>query len=345
MRLIAAAEFPYAGHTSLAPLGRAGSRPGRENSKPETFFWQERSAKTTRRQSTNCNSGGNASLLLGGLEAKRELTAFLQGTSKRGLCSSTGTPRSSKTRTVREGSKPELDQASRSTGSKATTCEEGKEDLVRGELNSTDKMMMPQQDDEVDKRVIVVLGQQLNPDGSMTKILEDRVETAASLYQRILAAENVSVPIIVAGGVVEKIALTESQLMKEALVGAYGVDASRVFIENQSTTTVENALYVKEMLEQGTIGAFPKEILLITSEFHMARAKFLFEQRFGKLYNFTEVPAPNDGLPTEDGDLLGHINQYSLDQRRTFEHQLLTDLRAQAALLPQEPELEVKTPV
>ncbi|GBG26924.1 Hypothetical Protein FCC1311_031472 [Hondaea fermentalgiana] len=181
------------------------------------------------------------------------------------------------------------------------------------------------------KRVMVVLGQQLNPDGSMTKILEDRCKTAAQTYSELKNTEGSNVPIIVAGGIVENIGITEAEGMKRELVERYGIDPAVIFQERESTTTFENALYVERMLQCGVFATdIPCEILLITSEFHMPRARFLFEQRLGSKFVVVDVPASNEGLPRQDGDPNGHINQFSLKQRRVFEEKLLAELRAHA---------------
>ncbi|GBG26925.1 Hypothetical Protein FCC1311_031482 [Hondaea fermentalgiana] len=178
------------------------------------------------------------------------------------------------------------------------------------------------------RRIMVVLGQQLNPDGSMTKILKDRCTRAAIAFEEISANEGLKTSIIVSGGGVEKVGFPESKLMRENLVEGHGLPDDCVHEEGESTTTAENATNVKRMLDEDALGFTPREILLVTSKFHMPRAHYLFEREFNGDVEIREVIASDAGLPKEDGDLDGHINQYSVEQRYAFEAKLLEELRA-----------------
>lgn len=83
--------------------------------------------------------------------------------------------------------------------------------------------------------------------------------------------------IIVSGGVpyegTDGKSRTESSDMKEILLDL-GIPESSIIEENKSRNTVENALFVKKILEKKGIN----EVLLVTSAVHMRRAMMIFEK-------------------------------------------------------------------
>jgi uncharacterized SAM-binding protein YcdF (DUF218 family) len=72
---------------------------------------------------------------------------------------------------------------------------------------------------------------------------------------------------------------------------AYGVPQDRIFLEERSTNTRENALFTKEM-----IASWPGKRVLLTSDFHIFRAERVFDQ--------VGLPAEPRPFP----DLLKHWN-------------------------------------
>ncbi|TDQ18433.1 uncharacterized SAM-binding protein YcdF (DUF218 family) [Algoriphagus boseongensis] len=69
---------------------------------------------------------------------------------------------------------------------------------------------------------------------------------------------------------------TEAEILKRFLIMT-GMPESDILIEDQSKNTRENALFTKEFLEENGI-ATDQEFLLITSAFHMYRAKGCFDK-------------------------------------------------------------------
>ncbi len=110
-----------------------------------------------------------------------------------------------------------------------------------------------------------------------------RVQRAARLYHAGKAPK-----IIVAGGVVyqstEGLARTEADDMSELLV-MMGVPADAIIREAASRNTYENAGNTIGILEAMKC----RQILLVTSAFHMPRAMALFRRS-----NLTIIPAPSD---------------------------------------------------
>jgi uncharacterized SAM-binding protein YcdF (DUF218 family) len=77
--------------------------------------------------------------------------------------------------------------------------------------------------------------------------------------------------------------------MKRYLI-AHGIDESRIIKEESSTTSNENLKYTKRLLTSIYGEAVP-EILVITSDYHMFRAKQLANRYFSKVYGMSsETP-------------------------------------------------------
>jgi uncharacterized SAM-binding protein YcdF (DUF218 family) len=77
--------------------------------------------------------------------------------------------------------------------------------------------------------------------------------------------------IVVSGGRAEGVAEPLAQMIGRFLA-ANGIPQDRIFLESRSVSTRENALYTKQM-----IGAWPGKKVLLTSDYHMFRARRAFE--------------------------------------------------------------------
>ena len=110
--------------------------------------------------------------------------------------------------------------------------------------------------------VLVVLGNRMNDDGTMTGLSVKRLNAA----MRFAVAFGVD-KIILSGGVANKKAnRSEAAAMREYLVDN-GVAEDKLIREDQSTTTEENAKYSVPI--SAKLGA--TEITVITSNEHMSR--------------------------------------------------------------------------
>ena len=110
--------------------------------------------------------------------------------------------------------------------------------------------------------VVVVLGNRMNNDGSMTELSERRLQAA----MRFATAFGVD-KIILSGGVANKKAnRSEAAAMREYLVDN-GVAEDKSICEDQSITTEENAKYSVPIAAK--LGA--TEVTIITSNEHMSR--------------------------------------------------------------------------
>ncbi len=109
---------------------------------------------------------------------------------------------------------------------------------------------------------VVVLGCKINPVGPSVTLLS-RLEAA---YEFLYANENICC--VLSGGQGEDEHISEALAMRNWLVDR-GIDEKRLFVEDKSTSTKENLLFSKEIIEKN--GLCPK-ITIITNEFHQYRA-------------------------------------------------------------------------
>ena len=111
--------------------------------------------------------------------------------------------------------------------------------------------------------VAVILGNRLNDDGSMSKILQKRLQSALKI-NRLFAPSK----IILSGGVANaKAGVSEAEVMRNYLI-SQGVEADKLVVEDKSMTTQENAEYSVPIA--ANLGA--TQILLCTSIEHMKRS-------------------------------------------------------------------------
>lgn len=92
--------------------------------------------------------------------------------------------------------------------------------------------------------------------------LRERLDTALQLYR-----EGYVPRIIVSGGLGEGKLLSEAAVMREYLI-AQGIPAEAILIEDQATSTYENLLFSKALMEQHGL----KTALIVSHTYHLARA-------------------------------------------------------------------------
>lgn len=133
--------------------------------------------------------------------------------------------------------------------------------------------------DDIDTHAFVVLGFQLK-DGEMTEELMGRCEAAAAAARSFPGAI-----LVCSGGATGENnpeGHTEAGLMKGFLVESCGIDASRIFIDEQAMTTVENAINTFGILEANGVGT----MTIVTSAYHERRAQVIYNA-IGALYGKT----------------------------------------------------------
>lgn len=123
---------------------------------------------------------------------------------------------------------------------------------------------------DTDELCLVVLGFQLEPDGSMREELIERLQVAlacAEQYPHALIACTGG------GTAAENKTATEAGKMSEYLIG-HGVAPERIIVEDRSQTTAQNAIYTCAILAED----YPQvtQLAIISSDYHIATGILLF---------------------------------------------------------------------
>lgn len=103
-------------------------------------------------------------------------------------------------------------------------------------------------------------------------------ELSLTLKQRLdasltYAKSHQNIPIIVSGGQGPGEDMTEAQAMSNYLI-QNGIAKDRIILENRSTSTEENLEFSKAIIQKNGAFVHPR-ILIVTSDYHMFRARFI----------------------------------------------------------------------
>lgn len=111
----------------------------------------------------------------------------------------------------------------------------------------------------------IILGAKVNGENPSLSLLY-RLEAALAY-----ANDHPHVKLILSGGQGPGELITEAEAMKRFFLDN-GIEADRLLLEQESTSTYENILFSKEMLPQSI-----DTLTVITSDYHLARARKLAE--------------------------------------------------------------------
>lgn len=166
-------------------------------------------------------------------------------------------------------------------------------------------------------QAVVILGSPNDDKGNLSSIAVGRAETALEIY-----SDAIRCSLILTGGVGPNFncaPLPHAKYLKNYLV-ARGVDPADIIACLESKNTVEDALFVKEFLTN--TGEEPEILSIVTSDFHMERARFIFNTVLGSRIRM-EFVAASHGL--QHDDLLPFI---------AHEQEALRDLRSRGVVIP-----------
>lgn len=116
---------------------------------------------------------------------------------------------------------------------------------------------------------VVVLGCQINGE-TPSRMLKRRLDAA---YDYL--SVNNDVKVIVSGGQGSDEVTSEADVMRKYLLQR-GVEDSRIYMENKSTSTEENLRFSKEIIEKEGLC---EKITIVTDGFHQLRADILAKQQ------------------------------------------------------------------
>ncbi|WP_454780522.1 YdcF family protein [Legionella sp. WA2022007384] len=131
-------------------------------------------------------------------------------------------------------------------------------------------MKNAEKDEKRQADVILVLGAKAYRDNAYNLCLVARVKHAVDLYK-----ENYAPKLLFSGGTDMEDGVNEAQTMKKIAV-SLGVPAKDILLESASTSTFENLLFSKKLLQAKQL----KSIILVTEPFHAPRA-ILVAQKLG----------------------------------------------------------------
>ena len=127
--------------------------------------------------------------------------------------------------------------------------------------------------------VIIVLGSGLRRDGRPGDALYRRSVWGAELYQNGMALN-----VICTGGTGRVQVRSEAEACREVMI-AQGVPDDVILLEEQSTSTEENARYAHRIMRVQNFG----DAILVTDSFHMFRASWIFDLE-GVMHYESPVP-------------------------------------------------------
>ena len=123
---------------------------------------------------------------------------------------------------------------------------------------------------DTDELCIVILGFQLNPDGSMKDELIERLKVVLACADKY---PNAYVICTGGGTASENSSATEAGKMAEWLK-ENGISPERIIVEDQSLTTAQNAIFSLDILEK----RYPQvsHLAIVSSDYHIATGVLLF---------------------------------------------------------------------
>lgn len=134
---------------------------------------------------------------------------------------------------------------------------------------------------------LIVLGAGVEGD-TPSPILQDRIDAAYAYLTK-----HPDTVCIATGGKGDEENLSEAQCIFDHLT-ALGIEAERIWIEDQATSTVENFRYSIELLQSKT-GGIPESVGVLSNEFHLFRASLMAKKNgLSPIY----VAAPTGNTPT-----------------------------------------------
>lgn len=144
-----------------------------------------------------------------------------------------------------------------------------------------------------DNKVIIVLGGGVNHDGSICDYTIARLDAAITEYNKepckIISCGNIA---RIKQMEYEYSYITESEAMAKYLIDN-GIPTSSILIENKSLDTIGNLMFARNMFLD-SMGV--RDVVVVTSNFFMARTKLVAKWVFGDDYNVSFIETDNVGL-------------------------------------------------
>ena len=149
---------------------------------------------------------------------------------------------------------------------------------------------------------IIVLGYGLGKNEKVLKPLRSRLDTAHDLYKK-----KFSQKIITLGGLTNhSTGISEAEAMKRFLM-QNNVPENDVIKEEASVDTIGNVYFLKRDILKPRNW---KRLIVVTSDFHVKRAKYIFTKILGKDYKLEFKPTKSFDLKTLIYRMLGYEKDF-----------------------------------
>lgn len=161
---------------------------------------------------------------------------------------------------------------------------------------------------------IVVLGGGIDLQGNLPLYIHQRLDKAIELYKTYPSSK-----LVLSGKYSflyreKKPPLTEAHAMADYL-RKKGVDKRQMLLENKSKDTIGNAYYLKKDF---FIPFHEKKALIVTSEYHLTRVKYIFQKLFGPGYQLKYISIKEKLNPHESSRLYQHQKDLLLKTQNLF---------------------------
>ena len=107
-------------------------------------------------------------------------------------------------------------------------------------------------------------------------------------------------PLIVTGGYstwMKSAKYSEADVMKNHLVKKHDFPSGQIFLEKRARDTIGNAYYSKQIVKKHPSW---KRILIVTTDAHVARSRWIFKKLFGKKYVLSFLGLPSKIITDRD---------------------------------------------
>ena len=108
-------------------------------------------------------------------------------------------------------------------------------------------------------QVMVILGCQVMADGDPSVLLQDRLDTALDYLE-----EHPDLTVVVSGGQGSNEPVSEARCMADVLIQG-GVAEEQIRLEDQSSNTMENLVFSRELLAQEGIEVEETDVLVVST--------------------------------------------------------------------------------
>lgn len=121
---------------------------------------------------------------------------------------------------------------------------------------------------DLDKDYVIILGSRIRKDGTLTPILQARVDKAIEFAKEQKEKSNKRIVFVPSGGKGEDEIISEAEAMKNYLIEK-GISSEDIIVEDKSKNTYQNLKFSKQKIEEDNKGG---KIIFSTTNYHVFRS-------------------------------------------------------------------------